>query len=243
VKLKLWLRRHSISAPKMTIKSDLPWPLKVAFIGMVLGLGGAVAIWTYDMGPNIAGLSSGMSTKQAPATMEQVNRLTAERDQFSAAANAVESQLNIERSAQKQLAAQVKALEAENAKLKEDLAFFESLLPTNTGAHGVAIRRIKAEIVGLNQLHYRLLIMQGRKGEREFIGSLQFAVMVVQAGKSAMIIFPNGKSTDINKFKLGFKHYQHVEGILTLPEGVSVKAVQVRVLENGQIRAQQSANL
>jgi hypothetical protein len=34
-----------------------------------------------------------------------------------------------------------------------------------------------------------------------------------------------------------------VEGMLTLPQGVLIKAVQARILDKGQIRAQQSANL
>jgi hypothetical protein len=85
--------------------------------------------------------------------------------------------------------------------------------------------------------------MQGGKGVHDFIGNLQLVVTVVQAGKSAMIVFPGPTSTEPDKFKLAFKHYQRVEGILTLPEGVVMKAVQARILDKGQIRAQQSANL
>lgn len=171
--------------------------------------------------------------------------LGAERDQLSTAVNASESQLNMERAAQKQLAAQVRVLEVENIRLKEDLAFFESLLPGNTGAPGVAIRRLKAEVIGVNQLRYRLLIMQGGKVARNFVGNLQLVVTVVSDGKSAMMIFPdrNSSESDQARFKLSFKHYQHVDGILSLPDGAVAKAVQVRVLEKGQIRAQQSANL
>jgi hypothetical protein len=228
----------------MTIKTDLPWPLRIAFIGVVLGLGGAVAMWTYDLGRNITGFNPGAINQQLAVLKEQVDRLSSERDQFSTTVNAAESQLNIERSAQKQLAEQVKVLEAENTKLTEDLTFFESLLPAATG-QGIAIRRLKADLVAPNQLQYRLLVMQGGRGngKRDFAGNLQFAVTVVQEGKSVMMIFPSGNSGDMDKFKLGFKHYQRAEGVLTLPDGASVKTVQARILENGQIRAQQSANL
>ncbi|HEY0847363.1 MAG TPA: DUF6776 family protein, partial [Noviherbaspirillum sp.] len=154
-----------------------------------------------------------------------------------------ESQLNIERSAQSQLATQVKTLVAENARLKEDLAFFESLLPNATGPQGIAIRRLKVDHIAPNQLRYRLLIMQGGKGDRRFTGTLQLAVTTLQDGKSAMMVFPEGVPGEQEKFKLNFMHYQRVEGVLTLPEGVSTKLVQARVLENGQVRAQLSANL
>ncbi len=243
MKLKLWLRRRSISAPKMTIKSHFPWPLKVAFIGVVLGLSGAIAMWTYDLGRSFAGLSPGATKEQLASFKAQIDKLSAERDQFSTTVNGAESQRNIERSAQNQLATQVKILEAENVKLKEDLAFFESLLPADTGSQGISIRRLKANIIESHQLRYRLLIMQGGKGTRDFVGNLQFAVTVVRGGKGAMIIFPEGNSSEASNFKLGFKHYQRVDGILTLPADATIKSVQVRVLEKGQIRAQQSANL
>lgn len=221
----------------------MPWPLRIIIIAIVLGLGGAIAMWVYDFGRGFTGLTADATKARLAEFQEQVAKLSAERDQFSTTVNAAESQLNIERSAQKQLATQVKTLESENTKLKEDLAFFESLLPADTGGQGVAIRRLKVDIVAPNQVRYRLLIMQGGKGDHDFVGNLQLAVTVVQGGKSAMMVFPEANSGELDKFKLGFKHYQRVEGVLTLPEGASMKMVQARVLEKGQIRAQQSANL
>jgi hypothetical protein len=242
VKLKLWLRRHSISAPKMTIKTDWPWPLKVAFLGIVLGLSAATAMWAYDLGRGFTTFGLAPSKQELAEFQGKIDALAMERDSFSSKVNSAESQLNIERSAQKQLAAQIKILASENAKLKEDLAFFESLLPADTGS-GISIRRMHAELIAPNQLHYHLLLMQGAKGGRVFVGDLQFTVTVVQEDKSAMMVFPQGNAGEANKLKLNFKHYQRVEGILTLPEGAAVKAIQARVLEKGQIRAQQSANL
>jgi hypothetical protein len=133
-------------------------------------------------------------------------------------------------------------LELELAKLKEDLAFFESLLP-NATSQGVAIRRLKVDLTSPNQIRYRMLIMQGGKGDREFAGNLQLSVNVVQTGKNAVINFPEGNNGGSEKFKLGFKQYQTIEGVLILPEGAVAKAVQARVLENGQLRAQLSTNL
>ena len=243
LKFKLWLRRWSISAPRMTIRTYLPWPLKAVFFAVVVGVGGAIAMWGYDLGRSLTGFSPGATKEQLANYKEQLEKLSAERDQLSTTVNAAESQLNIQHSTQKQLAAQVKTLEGDNTKLKEDLAFFESLLPADTGSQGVSISRLKAEIVAPNQLRYRLLVMQGGKGEHDFVGNLQLTVTVLQGGKSAMMIFPETTSTDTEKFKLGFKHYQRIEGVLTLPEGASMKMVQARILDKGQIRAQQSANL
>lgn len=200
-------------------------------------------MWTYDLGRGLTGATAREAREQLAEYKENVETLRAERDRFSSTANAAESQLNIERAAQKQLATQVRSLEGENTRLKEDLAFFESLLPNATGPQGISIRRVKVDQIAPNQLRYRLLIMQGGLGDRYFVGTLQLAVTTLRDGKNVMMVFPENNSGELDKFKLRFKHYQRVEGVLTLPEDASVKLVQARVLENGQIRVQQAANL
>jgi len=241
MKFRLWRRRMSVSAPKLAIRTQTSWSTRIG-IAILIGAIGAFAMWAYDSGRFSPAQPDDMRG-QLEQYKEQLEKLSEERDQLSATANAAESQLNIERSAQKQLAAQVKALEADNIRLKEDLAFFESLLPNATGPVGVSIRRLKIDQVAPGQLRYRLLVMQGGKGDRRFVGNLQFVVTTLQDGKNAMMTFPAAVQGEQEKFKLSFMHYQRVEGVLTLPEGAAIKLVQARVLENGQVRTQQSANL
>jgi hypothetical protein len=215
----------------------------MALLLILFGLAAAISFWAYDFGQSLTKFHSVADREQLATLKEQIEQLQAERDQYSASATGAESQINIERSAQKQLVIQVKALETENTKLKEDLAFFESLLPTDTGPPGITIRRLKGDVPVPNQLHYQLLVMQGGKGTLDFVGNVQLAVTIVQAGKTSVVSFPDAKGTDADKFKVNFKHYQRVEGIVNLPEGASVKSVEARILERGRIRAQQSAVL
>ena len=244
MKYKLWVRRMSISAPKMTVKSHFPWPLKALFLVLVLGLGGAIALWIYDLGRDFTGHSPAVSKQQLADLNEKVSALTAERDRFSSTVNAAESRLNIEKAAQEQLGQQIKVLETQNAKLKEDLAFFEGLLPNATGKQGITIQRLTAELLTPTQLRYRMLIMQGGKGPN-FVGDVQLLVSATIAGKSVVLTFPGANATAAEKAasQLDFKYYQRVEAQLTLPEGAVVKAIQAKVMEKGQMRAQQTSNL
>lgn len=233
----------SVSSPTVKIRAQLPQTMRILLATITLALGGGAALWVYDMGRGLTGGNAGSMQKQLAIYEERLATLSAERNQLSTTANAAESQLNIERSAQKQLFMQVKALEAENIRLKEDLAFFESLLPNATGPQGTTIRRLKIDVIPPNQLRYRLLVMQGGASTQQFVGNLQLIVTTLQDSKNAMIIFPDESPVEQEKFKLSFTHYQRVEGVLTLPEGVTTKAVQARVLNKGQIRAQLSANM
>lgn len=207
-----------------------------------IAVGGAAALWIYDLGRQFAGIKPTGSAEVA-AYKEQLARLSAQRDQYTTTVNSADNQLIIEKTAQQQLGAHVKTLEAENSKLKEDLAFFESLLPAGPNGQGISIRRMKVEMAGPNQVRYQLLLMQGGRGKNDFAGTLQLAVTTLQGGRSTVILFPSANSVDAEKFKLEFRHYQRVEGVVNIPEGVQAKAVQARVLEKGQLRAQLSANL
>jgi hypothetical protein len=222
----------------MKIRKYLSLPLGRFLAALLLGLVVVIAVWAY------AGRGRQEDAKVLlNQAREQLEKLSSERDQLSALANAAESRLAIERAAQAQLAQQLRALESENSRLKEDLAFFESLLPAATGPATIAIRRLRTDWQAPGQLRYRLLVIQSGKGVREFAGAVQFALTVVQAGKNAVIYFPDQPNSEPEKYRLEFKHYQRLEGVLALPDGVTVRTIQVRILEQGKVRVQQSFNL
>ncbi|MFZ6750773.1 DUF6776 family protein [Undibacterium sp. Ren11W] len=239
-KSRFWQRRIAVS--KMTISQQQPWPIKLAMVALVIGLGGAIAMWTYDLGRSFA-FGPKFSAERLELLQQQVEQLAGERDKLAATASTIESQQNIEKSTQKQLGDQVKTLTSENLKLKDDLAFFESLMPAATGPEGITVQRIKAEMAAPNQLRYRVLVMQGGKGGRDFSGEMQVSLNLVQAGKPAIMQFPDAKTGEAGKLKLTFRHYQRLEGLITLPDGAIVKTVQVKIMDKGVQRAQQSINL
>jgi hypothetical protein len=235
--------RKNPTIAKLTIREQQPWPVKLALAAVVVGLGAAFATWTYDQGRNLAGFNPKATEEKVEALQKQVDELSTERDKLARSANTAESQFNIQNSTQTGLANQVKALTEENQKLKDDLSFFESLIPTSTGPAGISIQRIKVEMVGASQLRYRVLVMQGGKPNTDFNGELLFSLSLVQAGKPVMISFPVLRPGEANPLKLSFRYYQRMEGLIPLPDGAVVKTVQAKIMDRGQTRAQQSTNL
>lgn len=239
--MKYIRRRRPASAPRMTIRSRISWPLKGLAVILLVSVAVALALWSYRMGRASSGFDPDAARQQLTELSAQVHRLEAERERLRGSADAAESAINIERATREQLATQIKALEADNARLKEDLAFFESMLPTGTGAHDVAIARLEGELEAPTRLRYRLLVRQGVRGQA-FSGSLQLAVSVQQQGAARVLLFPADGAAD-PRYRLEFKYYQRLEGVLDLPDGVAVKAIEVRVLEKGKIRARQSIDM
>lgn len=240
LKRSRWWQRDSLS--KVSIEPQWPWPVRLLLVLAALLLCGASAWYAYGVGRGAAGTAGAGAVNS-----QRIEQLQREREKLQTDANAAESKWNIERAAQQQLLKQVKTLETENVRLKEDLAFFESLMPAEGGPRGLAIRRMNVDSPAQNQVRYRVLVMQGGKGDVEFNGTLALSVTGLQAGKSVTLQYPDPKTGGVPQnaeaYKISFKHYQRLEGVITVPDGMQVKSVQARVLERGQMRAQQSANL
>ncbi len=242
MKWKLFLRQLSVSAPKMRVRSQLPLPLRALLGFLFLALAAAVGVGLYEYGRDLAGpdrkeLATGLERAQS-----QVRELRAERDRFAATATALESQIKIERAAQQQLAQQVGELEADRNKLRDDLAFFETLLPTKPGAQGILIRsfRMQADETP-TQMRYRLLVQQAGKPDRDFVGAVQMQVSLVQNGHPLTLQLPDPAVPEMARsLELSFRHYQRLEGAFTVPAGAVARSVLVRIVSSGQTKAQQS---
>ncbi|WP_227544673.1 DUF6776 family protein [Sapientia aquatica] len=228
----------TISSIKV-VESDnslLKWSIIVL---VIVGAMAAISFFTYRLGGTISGVAP--TKEQLSQLKEKVEQLDSEREKLSSTANSADSELNIERATQKQLATQVQALTAENNKLKEDLAFFENLIPAASGPEGIRIGAFKADASNKLQVQYRVLVMQGGKNVQDFVGELQFNATILLGGKTVILTLPEPKD-NAAKLKLSFKYYQRMEGSLALPEGAVLKSLQARILDRGQLRTYQSIN-
>lgn len=236
MRFRLLRRRLTISAPRMAVRSAMPWPLRWAGAAIVLGFCAAISLWAFEFGKSIAGLDSGMK-EELVRLREDLGRLRQERDKAQSVSNTSASLLTAEKSAQERLAIQIKALEAENRALRDDLGFFEKLIPTG-GAEGVAIRALQAEVLGGTQLKWQVLVIQPVKNAQEFRGKLEMSIGGTLNGRPWTMALPGGAQP------LQFRQYRRVEGMVDLPPLAVVKNVSAKVVEGtATTRAVQSIKL
>jgi hypothetical protein len=222
---KLLRRRLSISAPRMIVRSHLPWPLRWAVAALALGFSGALALWAFEFGKDIAGLDRDAKAELSRLRVE-VAQLHDEREKALSIANTADSLLKAERTAQERLAQQLKQVEAENMALKNDLGFFERLMPAGAGDGGLSIRGLQAEAVTDGQLRYQLVVMQAGKGAPEFNGRYEMTMVGTLDGR------PWQQAASGGPQPLQFRQYRRVEGLLDHPAQAVVKAVTVKVTDS-----------
>ncbi len=247
VKLKRLRQRFGISAPRVAVRTHLAWYWRALAMIVILSISLALAAWIYDAGRRIAGFDSNESTREIQALRNYVMELDAELTKLRGLAGSGESRLQIEQAALRQLSSQVKLLELENGALKQDLAFFEGLMPSAElgDEPGLKINHLRIESSTTpGEYRYRMLVVNnvGRQA-KEVRGSLQLLIKVQQEGKDAMISVPSETEQNPQRFRFDIKHFHRLEGVFSVPQGAIVKSVEARLLQDGAVRAKQSVTL
>jgi hypothetical protein len=245
---KLIRQRFGIAAPRVEVQTRIPWYWRWAGIAVLLGVAGAAAAWIYDAGRRFAGFDRSEVVQELKRVQGELDTARAELEQLRAVANAADSRVSIERTAQQKLAQQVRALEQENIRVRQELAMVEQML-TSEERHTqtLAIYQFKVEPDVLpGEYRYRLLLLTptDRRG-RDFNGRLELVVNLQEGGQSAMMSFPEQGDAAAPAFRLAFKYFRRVEGTFRVNPKAKVESVQVRVYESGssQPRATHSVTL
>jgi hypothetical protein len=238
--------RFGIGAPRLAVNPHVPWYWRALRIIAVLSISGALALTMYDVGRRFAGYDRSQLDDEIEQMRTRIAELETELPKLRAIADSSDARLKIEQTAQRNLARQVRELEADNAQLKEDIAFFENLSAQGHTDDRVTVARFKVESnVIPGEYRYRVLVMQGGPRPSEFTGRLQFIVTMQRDRKDVMLVVPDETSEPQSAYQITFKRFFRADGVFRVDPNAKVRSVQVRLLEkgSGQPRATQSYNL
>ena len=240
-------QRFGIAAPRVAVRSETAWYLRWVTLILVLACSAVLAAWMYDAGRRFAGFDRSEVEQELADTRRDLQEARAELERLRAVANAADSRLSIEHAAQLKFAQQIRSMEQEGARLREELAIFESMLSAESrAANPLTINRFKVVPDVLpGEYRYRLLLLlaPGSRRDRDFQGRLELVVTLNDGSKTAMMTFPETGDPSASAFRLTFRYFHRVEGIFRVDPKAKVESVQARVYEAGsdQVKAAQSA--
>jgi len=235
MRFRLLRRRLTVSAPRVAIRSALPWPFRWLLGAVVLGFSGALALWSFEFGKDIAGLD-----RNAKQELEQlrgeVQVLRSELAKAQSISNTSESLLTAEKAAQEQLLLQIRQLEGDNQTLRSDLGFFERLIP-GSGSDALSIRGLQVERVSEGRLKWQALMIQAKKNAPDFKGTLEVLFAGTLDGK------PWSLAQAPAPQQVLIKSYLRQEGVVEIPPAAVVKTVTARILQDGTVKSAQTLQL
>jgi len=235
MRFRLLRRRLTISAPRVAVRNALPWPLRWLVIALVFGLSAAVALWAFEFGKEIAGLD-GSAREELRRLRLEVVQLREDNQRQQEQTVTVDSLRTAELVAMEKLAEQVRQLEADNRSLRDDLGFFEQLIPIDAAGKALSIRGLQAEVLeGGTQLRWQVLAIQPSNKAPEFNGRLEVTLVGTLAGEPW--------TAPVVDQKAQFRQYQRMQGVAEIPAQVVVKTVTARLLEGDNERASQTLTL
>ena len=242
MRFRLLRRRLTISAPRMSVRSALPWPLRWAVLAIVLGFCAAIGLWAFEFGKDIAGLEKGSKDELVRLQSEVANlRLDLDkaqglRDQAQSVANTAGTLVTAEKAAQQRLVAQALQLEADNQRLRDDLGFFEKLIPA-PGGDGVSIRGVQAELVKASTVKWQVLIIQASKNAPEFVGRLEISFSGTLNGKPWVGVLAEGPKA------VSVRQYGRFDGEFDFPAQVVLKLVTAKVSDAAGMKSTQTIKI
>ena len=240
-------RKFGISAPRLSVRPFVPWYVRWAIVFPFIMIAAALVWWAYDSGLELAGFHRSQAEQELTSLRSQVEAMKTENARLSSQAAAYERQAQIDHAASQETARQLKSLNDENADLKEDLAFFQSVPLAGRQDADLSIHRLKIERDALpGEYRYRLLLVQSAgRGTKEFRGNLQLLINAERDGQKEVIVLPRGNAGEDAAYQLNFKYYQRIEHSFQIPADMSIDSIQVRVFERGSAepKIKQNASL
>jgi regulator of replication initiation timing len=242
MRMRLLLRRLTVSAPRMSVRSAMPWPVRWIGAAVVLGFCAAIALWAFEFGKEIAGIDDNRIQdltrleREVGDLRRDLESMKEERDKALALANTSTTLMTAEKAALERLSTLNKQLEVDNQRLRDDLGFFEKLIPT-VGTEALAIRGLQAEVQDGRQVKWQVLVIQPLKNAPEFTGRLEISFTGLQAGRPWTSTLPEGPQA------IKLRQYARAEGVFDLPPQTLLKGVSVKVMDGSVVKAVQSIKL
>lgn len=226
------------AAPK---RKGLSLEVPALLAGLVLGAAGAL-YWAGNA-------SQPQIEAQAQQLQAELTNHRIELAQVRAQLDALTGRLVMEESTRKGLETTLQATQAELGQARDQLAFFDQLLPP--GPKGaISIRALDIERLGPT-LQYKVLLMRNAQDDTPFKGHMQFVAAGVQQGKPVKITLhpalapgsADSASPEATGLDLSFDQFLRSGGLLSVPEGFTPQVVTLNILEGGTLRVSRRINL
>lgn len=219
-------------APQLIVREHIPWKRNVIIVAVLFFviMGGYLF---YQYGQSSAGHNLESLHEERDELQDVITKLEKElagqRDQNVALKRSGE----IEKQAYKEVDESLRSLQSEILELKEEVAFYRSIVAPRESAKGLRIQRFKIEQNHEAQsFTYKLVLTQVIKHNRTTKGRIELSIEGLQNGEQRVLKLKDINKSKQDKLSFRFKYFQNFEGDIVLPEGFIPSRVLLKVISN-----------
>ncbi|HHU95285.1 MAG TPA: hypothetical protein GXX62_09435 [Alcaligenaceae bacterium] len=203
-----------------------------ALFGILLGTLGGVAGTHYYLNQ--------ISVSEKLVLQQKIEQQGQQLQQLQLQHQTLLTQSSLDQATQRTLEQSLSQKQDEAAQLREQLAFYEHLLPLS-GKGTVHIRGLDLEPQD-DVVRYRLLL-QRPAGLASFDGHMQFTAHGQQNGDSVTIVLNTAGTDPASTTAIHFDQFLRTTGLLQLPPDFEMDAITLHIYQGKQLRATHKIDL
>lgn len=226
--------------PQLIVREHMPHQRKlllVVFVLLVIG----VAYAAYDYGHSRAGYDYA-SVEQARDDLQQELR---QREQTVADLQdrivVMERAAEIDKQGYREIDESLRNMQSEILELKEEVAFYRSIVSPRESSRGVRIQRFKITPGSEAQsFRYKLVLTQVITNSKLTRGNVHIEIEGLRDGHHETLGLDKVATEKADKLPFRFRYFQNFEGDLLLPAGFMPSRILVRVVSSSGNTLQKS---
>lgn len=217
------MRKH-----RLVVKPHRPWKDGLTYAGAALAVA-ALAWAAFEYGRWRAGYDHVAAAREQARLTAELRGVQADNAALTDRVALLARSSEIDETARAQVKGSITDLQDEILELREELAFYRSIVAPDDGG-GLRIQSLKlARGAEDRHWHYRLVLIQSIKQEQRANGAVALTVHGVKGGVAVALPLSELVATPAATLGYSFKYFQDFEGDLLLPPGFTPGRVEVEV--------------
>jgi uncharacterized protein DUF6776 len=226
--------QFGVRARRTAVSTPLSWRARIATLVATVTVVVGIGWWGLDFGQAFGGANRKEVENRLSTLDAEAARLRTEAADLRGRNSLLESDLAMSRGAEQGLSRQANNLVAENAQLKEEVAFLQKLVADSSKQAGLSIPRLTVDVDPDGAYRYNLIVVRGGNPKGDFEGHVALqASLSAPDGGLVTLTLPDDQPDTRAGLDLRFKYYQRIEGTLRLPAGSRLTALTARAYEDG----------
>lgn len=199
------------------------------------GLAGYGEWWLYDFG-KLSGAEELKSLRTEHAELRRHYRDLNKKNISLRERNTIlESSSQIDQQAARDIQDQLASLQEELQAAREEVEFYRGIMAPGDVASGLSIHRFELT-PGLqsNDYHYDLVLTQRKRNDRIVTGLVEWRIIGNNGDKTQELKLSDVTRPEVDHLDFRFHYFQHLTGIINLPEGFQAREVVLSVKVTGK---------